>query len=371
MSGGARRRWLLGGIGGVLGVAAAGTAIGVIREQRHLGRAPGDQIEFGSLRSPALTVVADDGVPLHVEIDEPEPVEPTERVARWRALRAPRGRSREEHPPTVVFVHGYCLTLDSWHFQRAAYRGLLRTVFYDQRSHGRSGRSDREHATIDQLGRDLARVIETAVPEGPVVLVGHSMGGMSIIALAEQQPELFGERVVGVALLSTTAGGLDPARILLPVLPVRLTGGVTRGTVAALNRGHGLVDLARRAGRHVLEAATHRFAFGGEVPVSYVEAVDHMLAATPFEVVADFFPAFHRLDKFDAVAALGAVPVVILCGTRDRLTALGHSRKLRTCIPGARLVECLDAGHMIPLERHEQVNAELDQLIARATGGER
>ncbi|WP_370247408.1 alpha/beta fold hydrolase [Nocardioides sp.] len=382
MSGGSRRRWVLGGLGGALGVAAAGTAIGVLRERRQLDRAPGDQVAFGTLRSPALTVVADDGVPLHVEIDEVDrdgasgaagATSAAARVAAVRERLAPRarpGRRRgAEAPPTIVFVHGYCLTLDSWHFQRAAYRGLLRTVFYDQRSHGRSGRSDREHATIDQLGRDLARVIETAAPEGPVVLVGHSMGGMSIIALAEQQPELFGDRVVGVALLSTTAGGLDPARILLPVLPVRLTGGVTRSTVAALNRGSGLVDLARRAGRQVLEAATHHFAFGGDVPVSYVQAVDDMLAATPFEVVADFFPAFHRLDKFDSLAALGAVPVVILCGTRDRLTALGHSRKLRTRIPGARLVECLDAGHMIPLERHEQVNAELDQLLARALGG--
>ena len=50
--------------------------------------------------------------------------------------------ARAEAPElTVVFVHGYSLTLDSWHFQRAAYRGLVRTVYYDQRSHGRSGRS--------------------------------------------------------------------------------------------------------------------------------------------------------------------------------------------------------------------------------------
>ena len=95
----------------------------------------------------------------------------------------------------MVFVHGFCLNLDCWHFQRAAYRGLVRTVYYDQRSHGRSGRSDREHADIDQLGRDLKQVIDQVAPDGPVVLVGHSMGGMSIVALAEQFPELIGDRV--------------------------------------------------------------------------------------------------------------------------------------------------------------------------------
>ena len=36
------------------------------------------------------------------------------------------------------------------------------------------------------------------VPDGPIVLVGHSMGGMTIVALAELHPELFGDRVVGV-----------------------------------------------------------------------------------------------------------------------------------------------------------------------------
>ena len=40
-------------------------------------------------------------------------------------------------------------------------------------------------------------------------------------------------------------------------------------------------------------------------PAAYVEFVDRMLSATPFEVVAEFFPSFAALDKFDAVEALG------------------------------------------------------------------
>ena len=45
--------------------------------------------------------------------------------------------------------------------------------------------------------------------------------------------------------------------------------------------------------------ATDQFAFGDDVPAAYVEFVDEMLAATPFEVVAEFFPNFDGLDKFD------------------------------------------------------------------------
>jgi pimeloyl-ACP methyl ester carboxylesterase len=329
----------------------------VLRQQRAISRRAGAIIPFGSLRSAPLTVVADDGLNLHVEIDELHSPDP-----------APKRRWGSDVPDvTVVFAHGFCLNLHSWHFQRAAYRGLVRTVYYDQRSHGRSGRSDRSHANIDQLGRDLKQVIDQVAPDSPVVLVGHSMGGMSIVALAEQFPELIGERVIGVGLISTTAGGLDPSRILLPMLPTRLTGRLTHRAVSTLHRGHRTVDAARRAGAAIARVATDRFAFGDEVPQAYLTFVDEMLSATPFEVVAEFFPSFGDLDKFDHVEGLGGVPTSIVCGTSDRITSIGHSRKLHERIAGSRLLECQNAGHMVTLERHDQVNAELDQLITAAT----
>jgi pimeloyl-ACP methyl ester carboxylesterase len=352
------RRRVAGAVAGALGVAAAGTAIGIVRQQRAIDRRAGEEIEFGSLRSASLTVVADDGVDLHVEVDEVEP--PDGGIKRRLA------KVLDEPEVTVVFAHGFCLNLDCWHFQRAAYRGLVRTVYYDQRSHGRSRHSSREHSNIDQLGRDLKQVIDAVVPDGHVVLVGHSMGGMTIVALAEQYPELFGDRVIGACLISTTAGGLDPSRILLPMLPTRLTGKLTHRAVSTLRRGHRPVDFARRAGRAIASVATDRLAFGDKVPASYVAFVDDMLSATPFEVVADFFPSFSSLDKFDHVEVLGRVPTSIICGTADKLTSIGHSRKLHERIPGSRLLECDDAGHMVILERHDRVNAELDQLITAA-----
>ncbi len=351
------RNRVLGTVAGALGVAAAGTAVGVLRQQRSISRRAGEDVEFGSLRSPGTTVLASDGVPLHVEIDEVEAAPTGLRRRISRAL---------EPEMTVVFAHGYCLSLDSWHFQRAAYRGLVRTVYYDQRSHGRSGRSDREHSTIEQLGDDLRRVIEAVAPDGPVVLVGHSMGGMTVVALAEEHPELFGDRVAGVALISTTAGGLDPGRLLLPMFPTRLTGSMTHRAMATLRRGHRPIDLARRAGHAIAVVATDRLAFGDKVPQSYVDFIDDMLSATPFEVVADFFPSFRGLDKFEAVEVMGRVPTSVICGTKDWLTSIGHSRKLHARIAGSRLLECEGAGHMVPLERHDRVNAELDQLITAA-----
>ncbi|HET7196712.1 MAG TPA: alpha/beta hydrolase [Nocardioides sp.] len=343
---------------GAIGVAVAGTAAEVARRRRVISRrGAGDRTPFGSLHSAPVTVVADDGVPLHVEVDEFEHDPPRGRR---------RGGAADEPALTVVFCHGYALNLDCWHFQRAGYRGLVRAVYYDQRSHGRSGRSTERKATVDQLGHDLLQVLEAVVPDGPVVLVGHSMGGMSIIALAEQHPELFGSRVVGVGLISTTAGGLDPHRIVLPLLPRTIGGQLATRLVATLARGHRQVDGLRRVGKSVASVVTDLFAFGDDVPESYVDFVDGMLSSTPFEVVAEFFPVFGELDKFDALAALESVPTTIICGTGDRLTSVGHSRKLHSKLPHSVLVECEGAGHMVIMERHDRVNAALDQLIAAA-----
>jgi pimeloyl-ACP methyl ester carboxylesterase len=338
---------------GAVGVAAAGTALRVAQRRNVIARrGAGDETVFGSLRSSPITVVADDGVPLHVEVDE------YDGSGRRRSTKAPE--------LTVVFAHGYSLNLDSWHFQRAAYRGQVRTVFYDQRSHGRSGRSTAGRATIEQLGRDLKLVLDTVVPRGPIVLVGHSMGGMTIMALAEEFPELFGDRVVGVGLVSTTAGGLEPHRILVPMLPSTFGGGVAERVMAVLARGHRAVDGFRRLGRSVALVATDELAFGDDVPASYVEFVDQMLSATPFEVVAEFFSNFASLDKFETVKALSVVPTTIICGTADKLTSIGHSRKLHAYITGSSLLECDGAGHMVIMERHDDVNAELDHLLAAA-----
>jgi pimeloyl-ACP methyl ester carboxylesterase len=137
-------------ITGVAGLAAGAVAAGagavVAAERIAIGRtqvlrgttAPAG---LGQLRGQPLTVLADEGVSLHVEIDEP----PAENQA---LLDAP------PQPHTIIFCHGYTLNQDCWHFQRAAL-GQHRLVFWDQRDHGRSGRSAAGVASIDRLGADL------------------------------------------------------------------------------------------------------------------------------------------------------------------------------------------------------------------------
>ena len=322
-----------------------------------------DSDRLGGLHGDAFTVTTPDGVDLHCEVDEVAPY--------FEDLPEPRRtlfrrRLKEQPPATVVFVHGYALSLDCWHFQRMFLRGKRRMVLFDQRSHGRSGRSDNEHATIEQLGEDLKQVIDELVPEGPVVLVGHSMGGMTIVALAEEHPELFGDRVVGVALVSTTAGGMRTHHIISKYVPDALGTQLTSRFIAGLTRAPEVVDGARRRGSTFGYLVTDRFAFGDDVPASYVAFVDEMLSGTPFEVLAQFFPSFDALDKFEVLAAFERIPTLIVCGTKDLLTSIGHSRKMHTRMPHSKLVECEGAGHMVILERKDEVNDALEGLLERS-----
>ncbi|MCW2622847.1 MAG: hypothetical protein JWL64_2449, partial [Frankiales bacterium] len=158
----------------VLGAAlAGGAALGVHRWLR----APGIVDPTGP-----DVVLADDGVALHVEIDD------------------------LPGAPTVVLVHGFTARIAEWDLQRETLRGQVRIVAYDQRGHGASGWGAPSHATVDQLGRDLGAVLDRHAATGPVVLVAHSMGGMTVMALARQRPELFGTLVTGAFLLATSPG---------------------------------------------------------------------------------------------------------------------------------------------------------------------
>src|ERR1700733_11727403 len=111
-------------------------------------------------------------------------------------------------PVTVVLLHGWCLDRRTWQHQIAALRAMCpkpRIIAYDARGHGRSGATRLTSATLGQLGDDLAQVLRHYGANGPVVLAGHSMGGMTIMEYAHAHPVDFAERVAGLLFISTTA----------------------------------------------------------------------------------------------------------------------------------------------------------------------
>jgi pimeloyl-ACP methyl ester carboxylesterase len=346
-------RRLTGAAGLVAGAAAASAGALVAAERIAVARIhgrgdPESGERFGELRGRPLTVLTQDGVPLHVEINGPPAA-----------------------PLTVVFCHGYTLNQDCWHFQR---RDLSahRLVFWDQRDHGRSGRSQAGVASVDQLGTDLKAVIDAVAPgDAQVVLVGHSMGGMTIMALAQQQPDLFGTKVVGAVLISTAARGLEdgspwmpgPVRpVLSRALPVVLNGAAKGRRAILVERSRRLTDLTF--------LSTRMIGFGdGQVSPAVVAFLGQMISSTPIEVVARFGQALLLCDERDSLATLGRVPVTVLVGEKDRLIAPRLGIELAMDIPGSHLVWVPGGGHALILERPELVNEAITSLLGRVMGG--
>ncbi len=271
---------------------------------------------------------------------------------------------------TVVFVHGYTLTSGSWYYQRAELADRtgpsLRLLFFDQRGHGASGWGDPERATIDQIADDLARIIDERVPTGRIVLIGHSMGGMAIMGLAERRPELFGPRVVGVALISTSTGNLESVGFGLPQAITGLSTAVLPLVAKLAQRRPHVAERTRRLGKDIAFIATKRMTFSGrEVAPGLASYVDRMIASTPVDVIGAFFPSLAGFDKSGVLGPLANVVTLILCGDADRMTPKAHSELLAEQLPDSELVIIESAGHLAMMERPDLVNESLRGFLRR------
>ncbi|MER8008467.1 MULTISPECIES: alpha/beta hydrolase [unclassified Streptomyces] len=362
--------------GAAIGVVAAGAAAGVAIERLTVGRGMRRKARlaldsagpYGALRGTPGKAYADDGTELYYEVDDVDPDAVPALGPRRRRL---FGR-KAPAPVTVVFSHGYCLSQDSWHFQRAALRGVVRTVHWDQRSHGRSGRGVRQvqdgvPVDIEQLGRDLKAVIDAAAPTGPIVLVGHSMGGMTVMALADQYPELIRDRVVATAFVGTSSGRLGEVNFGLPVAGVNAVRRVLPGVLKALGQQAALVERGRRATADLFAGIIKRYSFASrDVDPAIVRFAERMIEATPIDVVAEYYPAFNDHDKTEALVHFTDMPVLVLAGIGDLVTPSEHSEAIADLLPEAELVLVPDAGHLVMLEHPEVVTDRLADLLTRA-----
>jgi pimeloyl-ACP methyl ester carboxylesterase len=270
---------------------------------------------------------------------------------------------------TVVLVHGFALDRRTWHFQRQSLPALtdpsVRVVLYDQRSHGRSERAPRESCTIEQLGHDLDAVIRALAPEGPLVLVGHSMGGMTIMALAEQNPALFAERVAGVAFVSTSAG--EVASGGLPGTLLSRHNPLTRGVGLLARLQPTLVETARRALGDVIWSLTRNFAYGDRnVAPWLVDLVDTMISTNAVDALIDFADTVNSHNRVAALPALAGCEVLVASGTADRVIPVTHSDVIAAELPAARLVHFNGVGHLPMLEQPAAMDEALVDLIRRS-----
>lgn len=272
-------------------------------------------------------------------------------------------------PLTLVFVHGFCLRMGAFHFQRTRLPQHLgpgvRMVFYDQRGHGRSDEAAPESYTLTQLGRDLETVLAAVAPRGMVVLVGHSMGGMTVLSHARQFPGRYGRRIVGAALISSAAEGVarSPLGEILKNPALEAFRFTARSAPKLMHRGR---TVSRSLIGPVLRAASYSDL---HVSRSLDAFSQQMMNGTPIQTMVEFLDALEHHDETAGLWTLLRIPTLIACGDHDLLTPDEYSRKMAASLPQSELVIVAGASHLALLDKPEAINHGLVRLVKRATPG--
>jgi pimeloyl-ACP methyl ester carboxylesterase len=271
---------------------------------------------------------------------------------------------------TMVFVHGFCLRMGAFHFQRTRLPDRLapqvRMVFYDQRGHGRSGEGAPETYTLTQLGDDLESVLKAVAPRGVIVLVGHSMGGMTVLSHARQFPDQYGHRIVGAALISSAAEGVtrSPLGEILKNPALEALRFTARSAPKLMHRGR---NVSRSLIGPVLRAASYSDL---HVSRSLDAFSQRMMNGTPIATMVGFLEALEKHDETAGLWTLLKIPTLIACGDHDLLTPDEYSRKMAASLPGSELVIVTGASHLALLDKPDAINDGLVRLVHRAVPGE-
>ncbi|OBK19926.1 alpha/beta hydrolase [Mycobacterium asiaticum] len=344
------RAWLAGSTG----LTAVATLVGAsarktIIERTNVGEDPWADEDFEQFESDRDHVVTtSDGVRLAV-----------------------REAGPQDAPLTVVFAHGFCLRMGAFHFQRIrlgeVFGTQLRMVFYDQRGHGQSGEGGPETYTLTQLGQDLETVLQVTAPRGPIVLVGHSMGGMTVLSHARQFPEQYGRRIVGAALISSAAEGVTRSP-----LGEFLKNPALEAVRFAAKSAPNLVHRGRNVSRSLIGPILRAASFSDlQVSRSLDAFSQRMMNGTPIATLVGFLRALETHDETAGLWTLLKIPTLIACGDHDLLTPDEYSRLMAASLPQSDLVIVTGASHLALLDKPDAINDGLIRLIDRALPGKR
>jgi pimeloyl-ACP methyl ester carboxylesterase len=316
--------------------------------------------------------VSEHGSPAAARPAGTDPFDPPEPAAR-RRVRSADGTSLNveihgpDSAPTVVLVHGWTCSIPFW---AAVIRELatdaapgdrLRVVAYDQRGHGGSEVPGRGSYSVQALVDDLVAVLDATLPAGQkAVLVGHSMGGMAVMAAAESESVL--SRTCGAVLCSTGFHDLPVTSRIFP-----LSGRLPRYSRAAHRfMLHSTLPLGPIT--PVTRAQLKYTALGPKASKHLAQVNAQIIHACRPGARSGWGHVLSGLDLSAAVSRLD-VPTSVVFGTKDRLTPAPHAHEIVAALPQCTGLTLLPGlGHMTPMEAPDTVAGLIRERVAAAGG---
>ena len=239
------------------------------------------------------------------------------------------GKPFDAARPVVVFIHGVAMDHSVWSLQTRwfAHHGFA-VLALDLPGTGRSAGPSPEN--IGRHADWLMRLLD-AVGAKTAALAGHSMGGLIALEAAGRYPG----RVRALALIGTMAP--------MPVNPEFMA--------LARANDHKAVELMNdwSSGR--------RAHIGGSRTPGLWQIGDctRLIERAAPGVMAAGLAACNDYADGAARAAAVRCPTLVVLGQRDQMSPLAKARAFGESIAGARVVVLPDTGHMLPVERPDEV----------------
>ncbi len=267
--------------------------------------------------------------------------------------------------PPVVLVHGWGVDNRAFYYTKRSLSARHRVIAWDLRGLGQSSRAGKNDYSLDAMADDLAAVVDVA--EGPVVIVGHSIGGMIAQRFARRHADRLGSGVTALVLVATTY--TDPTRTtigaaLVHALERPLLAPLMYLTIALAPLVWATNWLSYINGSQIVATALSGFA--GAETRGQLDFATRFFVKSPPGVLARGMLAMFAFDETSSIGNI-AVPVLVVPGDRDPVLLPRASQHIAAVIPDATLVALAPAKHMGLVERHAEFDATLLAFIgARA-----
>ena len=263
--------------------------------------------------------------------------------------------------PILLFTHGWGLSSRIWAEARRELGDRFGLAFWDLPGSGRSGRPPAGYS-IEGFAEDLHAVIDHLPPHRPIILVGHSIGGMTVQTFCARHPELLNRRVAAIALMNTTH--TNPLRTML--------------FSSLFTAMQPLIEAACKLETVIspftwvmnwqayLSGTTHLAArlagFGARPTREQLDRTARLPTKTSPAVQARGNLAMLRWSVTERLGAID-VPALVFAGGRDLITRDHAGETIAEALPQGRLVRVEDAGHMGPVERAAFYNERLADFV--------
>jgi pimeloyl-ACP methyl ester carboxylesterase len=264
--------------------------------------------------------------------------------------------------PVVVLTHGWSLNSSVWGYVESELPRDCEIIAWDLRGLGQSTKSPKNDYSLEAMAEDLSEVVKLA-GDRPVILVGHSIGGMICQTFCRLFRGQLGSPVARIVLCETTyTNPLKTARfaplwqaLQKPVIEPMLHLTVWLSPIVWLMNVHSYLN-------GTTQWTTRYTSFSGKQTWGQVDFAARLPSFASPAVVARGMLAMLRFDETATLPSI-KLPTIVLAGVNDRLTVREAGEHIAETTPDAKLSLLTPGGHLSILERHEAVHAAVSEVV--------